>query len=56
MKRASALIFLLGLVACTSRQESKPAAIQFQTIDLSEARASAARENKLILTYFFSDG
>jgi len=55
MKRLPALILFLGVVACTSRQESKPATIQFRTIDLSEARASATRENKLILAYFFTD-
>jgi len=56
MKCLPALILSLGLVACISRQELKPAAIQFQTIDLSEAKVSAAKANKLILTYFFSDG
>jgi hypothetical protein len=56
MKSLPALILLLGIATCTSQQELKPAAIQFRFIDLSEANASAVRENKLILTYFFSDG
>jgi hypothetical protein len=56
MKHLPVLILLVALVACTSHQVSKPVAIHFQTIDLSEAKASAVRDNQLILAYFFTDG